>query len=68
MAKNPSYRYGVEGCKVCGGYGFIKNKKNIDKMDSCLVCVRETGYCHRCKNTGYINNDLYNKCTCRKVR
>jgi hypothetical protein len=64
----PSFHYGVEGCKICGGYGFIKNKKNVDKMDPCLLCVRETGYCPRCKNTGYFNNDIKNKCPCRKVR
>jgi hypothetical protein len=60
----PAQMVGVPGCKICGGYGFIKFKKNKDKKLSCLSCFNDTGYCPRCDNSGIILNDPKQKCNC----
>jgi hypothetical protein len=60
----PAQLVGVPGCKLCGGYGFIKFKKNMDRKLSCLSCYNDTGYCPRCDNTGMVLNNPKYKCNC----
>jgi hypothetical protein len=60
----PAQLVGVPGCKLCGGYGFIKFKKSKDGKLSCLSCYNDTGYCPRCANSGILLNNPKYKCNC----
>jgi len=56
-----NYR-GIPGCKVCQGIGFRKSKKHAH-MKACKPCVKATGQCGVCNNTG-IRLDDHKNCTC----
>jgi hypothetical protein len=55
---------GVPGCKHCGGAGYVKSKMASDKMKACKDCVKATGNCPRCGNTGYRLHKPEKKCNC----
>jgi len=55
---------GVPDCKHCHGQGYIKSKLHSDKMKACKDCVKATGNCPRCGNTGYRINKPNKKCNC----
>jgi hypothetical protein len=55
---------GVPGCHHCGGAGYVKSKTASDKMKACKDCVKATGNCPRCGNTGYRLAKPNKKCNC----
>ena len=52
-----SYK-GVESCNKCKGRGYITHHR------TCKSCVRKTGNCNVCKNTGMIIDLPGKKCKC----
>jgi hypothetical protein len=42
---------GIDGCKQCKGDGFMKASGKDIKL--CDHCLRITGYCSNCLDTGY---------------
>ncbi len=42
---------GIEGCKYCSGDGFVKS--GSDSVKPCNHCLRISGYCRSCLDTGY---------------
>jgi hypothetical protein len=53
---------GIPGCKICHGVGYRKSKKHAH-MKACKPCVKATGQCGVCGNSG-IRNDDHKNCTC----
>ncbi len=49
---------GLDGCHECYGEGVLKSGK------ACKLCVKRTGNCNVCKNTGIILNVPGKKCKC----
>jgi predicted acyltransferase (DUF342 family) len=56
-----NYR-GIPGCKICHGVGYRKSKKHAH-MKACKPCVKATGQCGVCSNSG-IRMDDHKPCTC----
>ncbi len=57
LSRIEEYR-GLIGCRDCNGDGVLKSGK------ACRICVRRTGNCNVCKNTGVILNIPGKKCKC----
>jgi len=56
--------YGVPGCTHCGGTGQINKTKSKGKK-ACTDCVKTTGNCIVCQNTGFKNGDASKNCNCQ---
>jgi hypothetical protein len=57
---------GVPGCTKCGGTGYKAKKEKEGKIKPCKVCVRATGMCLLCNNTGMRVDKAGKKCKCRE--
>jgi hypothetical protein len=53
---------GVPGCKRCSGNGYRRSRKH-SHLKACRTCVKATGHCGVCSNTG-IRIDDAKKCNC----
>ena len=56
---------GVQNCSKCGGSGY---KVKGEKKKSCKLCVKATGYCPDCNNTGIKLNKPGKECKCKKTK
>lgn len=65
-SSNVSKFKGVTGCKNCSGNGFRVNKSS-GKLKPCRYCVRITGDCGLCNNTGF-KLSSGKKCRCYKLK
>lgn len=63
-----SIRRTLAECNLCNGAGFIKSKKDNSKNKICKDCVKKTGYCVLCNNSGRLYGNLNEICKCLKIR
>ena len=55
---------GVKECVKCSGTGF---KLKGEKKKPCKLCVKVTGYCPKCNNTGVRTDKPGKECKCKKT-
>lgn len=60
---NSAILKGVPGCKHCGGEGQIKSRSG-KRMKTCKDCVKMTGNCIICNNSGLRPDNPNKKCEC----
>ena len=55
--------HAIKDCITCGGRGFMNASTRSGHQKVCYECIRASGYCPVCENTGYkIHNGRQCKC------
>jgi hypothetical protein len=58
----------IPNCAECGGTGWKlkKKSKESEKKKPCKLCVKASGFCPKCNNTGEKIGKPGKLCKCRK--
>jgi hypothetical protein len=55
---------GIPNCSGCGGSGYLRATAKHGEMIPCMDCVKVSGHCPECNNTGYKIVRHAKKCKC----